>query len=119
MATFSNSQRSRVFHLLMILPAGVILLLLSLISLSTMAVTNRRAVDRYHEIRDQDFPNRGVPDIACILYAESYGTSTNAVVFSEESGRCNFSIVGGGILAVLAVAFTIVLVIKAVLGISM
>ena len=109
MLNFAENQGSRVFHLMMILPAGVLLLLLSLISLSTLAVVNKRFTDEHED--------RGDNDVKCILYAESEGTGTENLEFSEGQ-QCSFSIVGGGILSILALLFIVMLVAKAVIGVG-
>ena len=91
----------------MIVPAGL-LLLLSLLSLGTLAHTNNDFLDEY----DKKEPNG---DANCILYAES--GNQNRVKFQEDVS-CSFSVAGGGILTALAVAFTVVLVVKALFGIG-
>ena len=103
MLNFAENQGSRVFHLMMILPAGVLLLLLSLISLSTLAVVNKQFTDEHED-----------EDVTCILYAESEGTNLEY----SEGQQCTFSIVGGGILSILALLFIVTLVAKAVIGVG-
>jgi hypothetical protein len=110
MASFAENQGSRVFHLMMIVPAGL-LLLLSLISLGTLAHTNNDFLDEY----DEKEPNG---DANCILYAESGNQNNFYRVKFQEDDSCSFSVAGGGILTALAVAFTVVLVVKALFGIG-
>ena len=105
MASVGKNQGSRMFHLMMIIPAGALLLLLSLISLGTMANTNGRIVDKLDEF--------GSPG-DCILFAEGRGSF---VRFSEDS-QCEFAIAGTALLAVLSVVFAVLLVVKGVVGIS-
>ena len=99
MAGLTDAQGSRVFHLMMIIPAAL-LLLLSLVSLSTLAVTNKKFSDGY----------RGTP---CILYAGTEGGQYMA----NGGGECTYSIVAGGILGLLALVLAGVLVAKAIMGI--
>ena len=104
MAMFAENQSARVFHVMMILPAGVLLMILSVVSLSTLAATNKRFVDKYND-----------DDVTCILYAER---ESNEVVDYSEGEQCTFSIVGGAMLALLAFVFIGVLVAKAIVGIG-
>ena len=95
------------FHLMMILPAGVLLLILSLISLSTLAVINKQFSDEYVD-RDSGGGDK------CILFAENEDGEPE---FSD--GRtCEFSIVGVAIIAGFALLFTLVLVGKAIIGVQ-
>ena len=107
MAGLTDAQGSRVFHLMMIGPA-VLLLLLSLVSLSTLAVTNRRIIDEATRIFGPD--NHG---ISCALYTgvKDGGLEPN------DGGECTYSIVAGGILGLLALVLVGVFVAKAVMGI--
>ena len=107
MAGLTDAQGSRVFHLMMLLPA-VLLLLLSLISLSTLAVTNKRVIDEATRIS-------GTSDhgISCVLYT---GTDDNRLT-PNDGGECTYSIVAGGILGLLALVLAGVFVAKAVIGI--
>ena len=103
---FAENRGSRVFHLMMILPAGLLLLVLSLISLSTLAVTNQRFLDEYED-KDPD------GDATCILYADK----GNDFEIKFKSGEtCRFAVVGGAILGGLAVGFMVILVLKALFG---
>ena len=108
MLNFAENQGSRVFHLMMILPAGVLLLILSLVSLGTLAVVNKRATDEYQEATRDD-------DGACILYVEE---DDDTVIKLADGQLCSFSIVGGGILSILALFFILTLVAKVVIGIG-
>ena len=110
MFNFSENRESRVFHLMMVLPAGL-LFLLSIISLGTLNATNEEFLKEYDKKEPQGDSN-------CILYAKSGGQSNNYLVKFQEGDSCEFSIAGGGILAALAVAFAIVFVVKAVIGVS-
>ena len=112
MAGFSQNQGSRVFHLMMIIPAGILLLLLSIISFGTMADVNKDFLDEYEEKE----PNG---DATCILYAESGSSENFYRVKFQDGDSCTFSIAGGGILSALAVAFTLVLVVKAIFGVGL
>lgn len=103
-----KKQGSRVFHLMMILPAGILLLVLSLVSLSTLAVTNNQFTHEY-ESRTQR------SDANCILYAESRGSRD---IKFADGDTCMFSIAGSGVLGVLALLFTVVLVMKAIIGVD-
>ena len=107
MAAFSENRGSRVFHLMMILPAGILLLVLSLISLSTLAVTNQQFLDEYED-RDPD------GDATCILYAEK---GDNVIKF-KGGDTCKFAIVGGAILGGFAIGFIVILVVKALFGVN-
>ena len=107
MAGLKDAQGSRVFHLMMILPA-VLLLLLSLISLSTLAVTNKKVIDEVTRIAESD--KHG---LACVLYTETEGTRLKP----NGGGVCTYSIVAGGILGLLALVLTGVFVAKAIIGI--
>jgi hypothetical protein len=111
MAGFTQNQGSRVFHVMMIVPAGIVLLLLSVISLSTLADTNQKFLDEY----DSKEPDG---EATCILYAESGDSDNYYYVRWQESNSCTFSVAGGGLLAALAVGFTAVLVVKAIMGVS-
>ena len=102
----AENQGARVFHLMMIIPAGVLILLLSLISLGSLSTTNKRFNDQYEKV----FDKRG----RCILYASSDGE--NNLEYSDGE-QCKFGIAGNVILAILAIAFAVVLVVKAVFGI--
>ena len=96
---------SRMFHLMMIIPAGGLLLLLSLISLGTMAQVNSRVVD---ELDDKDIEGD------CILFAEN---GDNRIQYNEGD-ECDFVIAGTALLTVLSLVFTILLVAKGVAGIK-
>ena len=102
---FRRNRGSRVFHLMMILPAGL-LLVLSLVALSTLAVTNERFLDEYEEKEPSG-------DSRCILYAEK-GDGT---VRFRGGGTCNFGVLGAAIMGGFAIAFTIILVVKALFGV--
>lgn len=104
---FAKNRGSRVFHLMMILPAGLLLLVLSLISLSTLAVTNSQFVNEYEDKEPEG-------DSKCILYAEKGDFAVNF----EGGNTCNYGVVGAAILGGFAIAFTILLVLKAVIGIQ-
>ena len=95
------------FHIMMIIPAGVLLLLLSLISLGTLGTTNKRFSDEYEKVFDKSG--------RCILYASSDGEGE--IIDFSDGEQCKFGIAGNVILAILAVAFAVVLVVKAVFGI--
>ena len=101
------SDTSRVFHLMMLIPAGLVLLL-SLISLSSLATVNKEFRSEYDKLNPDG-------DAKCILYAES--ESDNDLDFSDGE-TCNFSIGGGGLLAAVAVVYAVILVVKAAMGIS-
>ena len=103
---FRKNRGSRVFHLMMILPAGLLLLVLSLVTLSTLAVTNRRFLDEYEE-KEPD------GDSECILFAEK-GDGTVKFVGGDT---CNYGVVGAAILGGFAIAFTILLAMKALFGV--
>ena len=81
MDSFAENQGSRVFHLMMILPAGFLLLLLSLISLSTLAHTNNEFLDKYEE-------NEPNGDANCIFYAESEDNRLNFQGVADERSGC-------------------------------
>ena len=104
---FAENQGARVFHLMMVVPAGVLILLLSLISLGSLGTTNKRFSDQYEKLFDKSG--------RCILYATSDGD--NDLDFSDGE-QCKFGIAGNVILAILAVAFAVVLVKKAVFGVG-
>ena len=91
----------------MIVPAGLLLLLLSLISLGTIAGVNRDFLDKYEDRE----PNG---DATCVLYAEN---DNNGIEF-QDGDSCTFAAAGAGILAALAVAYTVVLVVKAIIGVN-
>ena len=117
MPSFSENQGARVFHLMMIVPAGLLLLLLSLISFSTLAVTNNNFVNEY----DDKVDNRQErdEDTNCILYAETDDRDdVGRRIKFQEGNSCSFSIAGGGILVALSVAFIVVLVVKAFFGVG-
>ena len=105
MAKFNKDGTSRLFHLMMLVPAGLIFLL-AIISLSTLADVNKEFRDEYDKLNP-----RG--DATCILFAED----DSGLEFSDGDS-CKFSIAGGGILAAVAVLYIVVLVVKAILGIS-
>ena len=109
MAGFAENQGSRVFHLMMIIPAGFLLLLLSLISLGTLAHTNKRFTDRLEDVRPND-------DATCILFAEGDNNDGNAVPEFTDGDQCKFAIAGGAILAAIAIVLSVVLVVKAIMG---
>lgn len=95
------------FHLMMIVPAGVLLLLLSLVSLGTLASANNEVKEKLDDLRwDGD----------CILYTEADDLEDFTI---NDGNACRFAIWGGAILAILAVVFSIVLGVKALLGIAM
>lgn len=96
------------FHLMMIIPAGVLLLLLSLISLGTLGTTNKRFSDEYEKVYDKSG--------RCILYASS--DEKGELPDFSDGEQCKFGIAGNVILAILAVAFAVVLATKAVFGIG-
>lgn len=93
------------FHLMMIIPAGVLPLLLSLTSLGTMANTNKQVKD---ELDDLNW------DGNCILYTKAEDLKDRTY---HDGGECEFAVWGGAILAILAVALSIVLGAKALFGI--
>ena len=88
----------------MIIPAGILLLLLSLISLGTLAAVNRELVNLSEPRED-----------VCVLYVESSGPNLD---IEGQDEKCTYSIAGGGILAFLSLGFTAVLVAKAFIGLS-
>lgn len=104
-ATDIENNGSRIFHLMMIIPAGLLLLLLSLISLGTMADTNRKFTD---ELRESN------TDGDCVLFAEG----RKGTVHFSEGKQCEFAIAGTAVLAVLSFVFGIVLLLKAIAGIN-
>ena len=87
---------------MMILPA-VLLLLLSLVSLGTLAVTNEKFTDKFNY--------RGT---LCVLYT---GTKDNTLK-PNDGGECTYSIVAVGILGFLALVLVGVFVTKAIIGIA-
>ena len=108
MAGFAENQGSRVFHLMMIVPAGFLLLLLSFISLGTLARINNRFTDL---VDDSNY------DGTCILFAKGKDYDGGKVIMDFTDGdQCNFAIAGGAILAAIAVALSVVLVVKAIMG---
>ena len=111
MAGIVENQGSRMFHLMMIIPAGGLLLLLSLISLGTMANTNGRVADQLDEV-----PTREDED--CILFAEEEEIGGVRFVRFSEGSQCEFAIAGTALLAILSVGFAILLIVKGVVGIS-
>ena len=94
------------FHLMMIIPAGVLLLLLSLVSLGTMANANKQVKD---EIDDLNWDGR------CILYTNEDDLGDFKI---NDGGECEFAVWGGAVLASLAVALSIVLGAKALFGVA-
>ena len=100
-----SNQGTRVFHLMMIIPAGILLLILSLTSLGTMATTNNKFKD---EVDDLDREGN------CILFTEP---KTKDLDFNEGS-QCNFVIWGDAILTILAVVLSVVLGLKAALNVA-
>ena len=109
-AGFANNQGqgARVFHLMMIIPAAL-LLLLSLISLGTLATTNKKFLDEVDKVNSDN-------DAKCILYVEFDDDKPGRV--DAEGDHCKFAIAGDAILAAIAVALMVVLIIKAVLGVG-
>ena len=101
----SESQGARMFHLMMIIPAGVLLLLLSLVSLGTMANANKQVKE---EIDDLNWDGR------CILYTKSEDLVDATY---NDGGECEFAVWGGAVLAIVAVILSIVLGAKAFFGI--
>ena len=107
-AGFANNQGqgARVFHLMMIIPAAL-LLLLSLISLGTLATTNNNFLE---ELDDIDPNNDGT----CILFAEKDGDRVDYT----DGNQCKFGIAGNAILAAIAVILFVVFIVKTVLGVG-
>ena len=95
------------FHLMMIIPAGVLLLLLSLVSLGTMANANKQVKE---EIDDRNRDGR------CILYTTA--ADEDFRVNFNDGGECEFAVWGGAVLAILAVALSIVLGLKTLFGVA-
>ena len=106
---FSENRASRVFHLMMIIPAGL-LLLLSIISMSTLSATNEKFLNEY----DEEEPNG---DSNCILNAKSGSSDNFYLVKFQKGDTCAFSVAGGGLLAAMGVGFIVVLVVKAFFGV--
>ena len=112
------NQGSRVFHVMMVIPAGLLVLLLSLISLSTLATTNKRFTDEYAKANYEEESNM-MENATCVLYTETEGTNDMKVFdYNTDGEECRFSIAGGGILAVIAIALSVVLVVKAAANID-
>ena len=103
----SENQGARIFHLMMIIPAGVLLLMLSLVSLGTLASAN-------NEVKEEldDLPNW---DGSCILYTKAEDLDDSTI---NDGSECQFAIWGGAILAIVAVVLSIVLGVKAFVGIA-
>ena len=86
MAGLKDAQGSRVFHLMMILPA-VLLLLLSLISLSTLAVTNKKVIDEVTRMAGSD--EHG---LSCVLYTGTRDTGGGLTGLDPNGGgECTYS----------------------------
>ena len=102
----SQNQGARMFHLMMIIPAGVLLLVLSLVSLGTLATLNNEVKK---ELDDQ---NR---DGSCILYTKAEDLNDGTI---NDGSECQFAVWGGAVLAILAVVLSIVLGVKAFVGIA-
>ena len=94
------------FHLMMIVPAAL-LLLLSLISLGTLAATNNEFVEL-----------NGVDSGACILYAQEDSDAGPRRLEFAGGNQCRFTIAGDAILAAIAVILSVVFIVKAVLGVG-
>ena len=92
---------------MMIVPA-VLLLVLSLVSLSTLAVTNKKVIDEATRIFGSS--DHG---ISCALYTGIDGGRLEP----NDGGECTYSIVAGGILGLLALVLAGVFVAKAIIGI--
>ena len=94
------------FHLMMIIPAGVLLLVLSLVSLGTLASANNEVKE---ELDDLNW------DGSCILYTKAEDLDDFTI---NDGSECQFAIWGGAILAIVAVVLSIVLGVKAFVGIA-
>lgn len=110
MAGFAENQGARIFHLMMIFPAGALLLIFSLVSLSTLAVINRQFTDEY-----EDRNYRQEDRVKCILYAKE---GERRLPEFSESTQCEFAVAGGGILSIISVIFIGILVAKAIFGVG-
>ena len=97
------------FHLMMIIPAGVLLLLVSLLSLGTMANANKQIKQ---ELEDFD------ADDKCILYTKVEGEGESKTFKPNDGGECHFVVWGDAVLAILAVVLSIVLGMKTFFGIA-
>lgn len=93
------------FHLMMVLPSGVLLLLLSLIVIGSLASTNAKAKDVFNE------PYKGT----CVLFVRMEGSDHLRM---SSDNTCNFPVAGGVVLLLLAVVFSAVHAFKALLGVS-
>ena len=104
-----SNQGTRVFHLMMIIPAGILLLILSLTSLGTMAITNNKFKDVVDDLNlePEDEGN-------CILFTKA---KEDYIDFNKGS-QCNFVIWGDAILTILAVVLSVVLGLKAALNVA-
>ena len=105
----SENQGARMFHLMMIIPAGVLLLLVSLLSLGTMANANKQI--------KQELDDIGLHD-KCILYTKVEGEDESKTFKLNGGGECNFVVWGDAVLAILAVVLSIVLGVKTFFGIA-
>ena len=75
------NQGSRV---MMVIPAGLLLLLLSLISLSTLATTNKRFTDEYAKANYEEESNM-MENATCVLYTETEGTNDLTIIQTVKS----------------------------------
>ena len=101
----TGNQGARVFHLMMIIPAGILLLILSLTSLGTMATTNNKFKDVLDDLGK---------DGNCILFTKAKNNDFDP----NKDSQCNFVVWGDAILAILAVMFSVVLGLKAALNVA-
>ena len=96
------------FHLMMIIPAAL-LLLLSLISLGTLATINKNFLDEVDKVNSDN-------DAKCVLYVKFDNDEPGGV--DADGNQCKFAIAGDAILAAIAVALMVVFIVKAVLGVG-
>lgn len=101
----SENQGARIFHS-MIIPACVLVKLLSFVSIGTLTNINQRAKDEYDDLHW---------DGRCILYTRAEDLDHHKY---NDGGECVFVLWGGIVLALWALVLSIVLGVKTFFGVA-